>query len=93
MEFFGSGVIEWVIVTISVKFLFKLVTGLIMFINERALENRTPVLKHIVVNPADPSDDLFKLCCLNTRSLKNKAASFVSYAINSKADLFALTET
>ena len=64
-----------------------------MFINERALENRTPVLKHIVVNPADPSDDLFKLCCLNTRSLKNKAASFVSYAINSKADLFALTET
>ena len=93
MEFFGSGVIEWVIVTISVKFLFKLATGLIMFINERALENRTPVLKHIVVNPADPSDDLFKLCCLNTRSLKNKAASFVSYAINSKADLFALTET
>ena len=40
--------------------------------NERALENRTPVLKHIVVNPADPSDDLFKLCCLIPDLLKIK---------------------
>ena len=44
------------------------------------------------MNPGDPSDDLFKLCSLNTRPLKNKAGYFVSCAINSKADLLALTE-
>ena len=57
------------------------------------LQNRIPVLKPIVLTSMVSSTDPLKLCCLNTRSLKNKTADFVAYAIDSRADLFALTET
>ena len=38
-----------------------------------------------------PSDLL--LCCVNARSLRNKSAAFVDLLSDSKADLFAVTET
>ena len=36
---------------------------------------------------------LMQLCTLNFRSIKNKSADFVGFVCETKADLFALTET
>ena len=46
-------------------------------------------LFHLTSSPAN----LFKLCTLNVRSLRNKSAALYDYVCDSKADLYAFTET
>ena len=42
---------------------------------------------------ASSPTNLLKLCTLNVRSLRNKSAAFYDYVCDSKADLYAFTET
>ena len=52
-----------------------------------------PHQKTITITPILTVACPLKLCCLNTRSIKNKTSDFVDYVVTSKADLFAVTET
>ena len=57
------------------------------------LDNIIVANRHLVLESIKNDMEQLLLCVLNARSLRNKAAAFVDLVCDSKADLFAVSET